>query len=290
MCGRFTVKASWAELVALYRLTTDAPPHNLRPRHNVCPTDPADTVVEEDGKRDLVSMRWGLVPRWWSKPLKELRAATFNARAETVETKPFFRDAFKRTRCLIPMSGYYEWQDTPSGKQPWYFTARDGSPILTAAGLWDEWKNRETGERLKSCTMIVTEPNEFAAEIHDRMPAFLTVEQFAPWLSRQRRTSHQRCRLRTDQRPRAPDAFPQRRNEALLVHHNRNARNASGRDGSGTAHRELFPHGRRDCGSTARLGVTTELGGSVRLSVITAETAWQRLLLRVNRYRVAMST
>ena len=87
--------------------------------------------------------------------------------------KPVFRDAFKRTRCLIPMSGYYEWQNTPGGKQPWYFTARDGSPLLTAAGLWDEWKNRETGERLKSCTMIVTEPSDFVAEIHDRMPVFL---------------------------------------------------------------------------------------------------------------------
>ena len=81
------------------------------------------------------------------------------------------------------MSGYYEWQNTPGRKQPWYFTARDGSPLLTAAGLWDEWKNRETGERLKSCTMIVTEPNDFAADIHDRMPVFLTEEQFAPWLS-----------------------------------------------------------------------------------------------------------
>jgi putative SOS response-associated peptidase YedK len=82
------------------------------------------------------------------------------------------------------MSGYYEWQNTPGGKQPWYFTARDGSPILTAAGLWDEWKDRQTGERLKSCTMmIITEPNDFAAEIHDRMPVLLTEQQFAPWLS-----------------------------------------------------------------------------------------------------------
>jgi putative SOS response-associated peptidase YedK len=119
MCGRFTVKATWAELVALYRLTMDRPPHNLQLRYNG----------------------------------------------------------------LIPMSGYYEWKNTTDGKQPWYFTARDGSPALTAAGLWDEWKNRETGERLKSCTMIVTAPNEFAAEIHDRMPAFLTSEQFEPWLS-----------------------------------------------------------------------------------------------------------
>ena len=71
--------------------------------------------------------------------------ATFNARAETVETKPFFRDAFKRTRCLIPVSGYYEWQDTAAGKQPWYFTALDGSPALTVAGLWDEWRDRTSG-------------------------------------------------------------------------------------------------------------------------------------------------
>jgi putative SOS response-associated peptidase YedK len=176
-------KAIWAELVALYRLTMNAPPHNLRPLYNVCPTDPVDVVTADDGKRELVTMRWGLVPWWWSKPLKEMRVATFNARAETIGTKPVFRDAFKRTRCLIPMSGYYEWQDTPSGKQPWYFTAADGSPLLTAAGLWDEWKDRSTGERLKSCAMIITEPNEFAAEIHDRMPVFLMENQFAPWLS-----------------------------------------------------------------------------------------------------------
>jgi putative SOS response-associated peptidase YedK len=84
-------------------------------------------------------MRWGLVPSWWSKPLKNLKLATFNARAETVAAKPFFRGAFKCNRCLIPVSGYYEWQDTPSGEQPWYFSARDGAPALTIAGLWDEW-------------------------------------------------------------------------------------------------------------------------------------------------------
>jgi putative SOS response-associated peptidase YedK len=148
VCGRFTVKATWAELIALYRLTMNAPPHNLRPRYNVCPTDPVDVVTAEEGKRELAPMRWGLVPRWWSKPLKELRVATFNARAETVETKPVFRDAFKRTRCLIPVSGYYEWQNTPSGKQPWYFTARDGSPLLTAAGLWDEWSDNRRAAKV----------------------------------------------------------------------------------------------------------------------------------------------
>ena len=72
------------------------------------------------------------------RPPSRARLATFNARIETVPTKPFFREPFKRRRCLMPVSGYYEWQDTPSGKQPWYFTARDGSPLLTIAGLWDQ--------------------------------------------------------------------------------------------------------------------------------------------------------
>jgi putative SOS response-associated peptidase YedK len=149
----------------------------------VCPTNPVDTIVERAGRRELVSMRWGLIPRWWSKTLKDVKMATFNAQAETVETKPFFRDAFERTRCLIPVSGYYEWQDMPNGKQPWYFTARDGSPALTTTGLWDEWRDRASGETLKSCTMIITESNKFVAEVHDRMPVLLAERDFEPWLS-----------------------------------------------------------------------------------------------------------
>jgi putative SOS response-associated peptidase YedK len=124
-----------------------------------------------------------LVPRWWHKSIKEIKLATFNARAETITEKPFFREAFKRTRCLIPVSGYYEWQDTPNGKQPWYFTARDGSPALTTAGLWDEWRDKASGETLKSCTMIITEPNEFVAEVHDRMPVLLAEKDFESWLN-----------------------------------------------------------------------------------------------------------
>jgi putative SOS response-associated peptidase YedK len=185
MCGRFTYKLTWEELVRLYRLTLDQPARNTQPRYNVCPTDPVDTIIEREGKRELVSMRWGLIPRWWSKTVKDAKMATFNARVETVETKPFFRDAFKRTRCLIPVSGYYEWQNTPDGKQPWYFTARDGPPALTTAGLWDEWRDRATGEKLQSCTMIITEPNRFVAEVHDRMPAILAEKDFGPWLNGQ---------------------------------------------------------------------------------------------------------
>ncbi|MGB6466117.1 MAG: SOS response-associated peptidase [Xanthobacteraceae bacterium] len=183
MCGRSTYKLTWEEIVRLYRLTSDQAPQNTRARYDVCPTTTIDTIVGSDGNRRLVPMRWGLVPSWWTKSLKDLNLATFIARAETIVTKPFFRGLFKRTRCLIPVSGYYEWQDTPGGKQPWYFTARDGSPALTVAGLWDEWKNPETGEPLKSCTMIICTPNEFVAEIHDRMPVLLAQDDFKPWLS-----------------------------------------------------------------------------------------------------------
>lgn len=182
MCGRFTNRLTWREIIALYRLSVPATPErNLPARYNICPTTTIDTVVEQDGKRDLVPMRWGLVPSWWKKKAKET-PATFNARAERVAEKPMFKTAFQQRRCLIPISGYYEWQATPTGKQPYYFSTENGS-ALTAAGLWDEWKDIETGERLKSCTMIITEANDFVAKIHDRMPALLTPYQFDAWLS-----------------------------------------------------------------------------------------------------------
>jgi putative SOS response-associated peptidase YedK len=170
MCGRFTRMYTWRELVALYRLTDPSPPSNLQPRYNICPTTTIDAVIEPDGKR-----------AWWKKPLKELRLATFNARAETVAEKPFYRSAFKRTRCLIPASGYYEWQTIGKEKQPFYFTRRDGQ-IITIAGLWSEWTNPETGKSQNTCAMIITGPNKFVAEVHDRMPVILEEKQFDAWL------------------------------------------------------------------------------------------------------------
>jgi putative SOS response-associated peptidase YedK len=180
MCGRFTYKLTWAEIVKLYRLTLNQPARNTQPRYNICPTTAIDTVVSSEGERALVPMRWGLIPGWWSKPLKEMRLATFNARAETVATKPMFRDAFKSKRCLIPASGYYEWHDTPDGKQPYYFTRRDGQPI-TFAGLWSNWRDKEAGNNLLSCTMVIVEPNDFVAEVHDRMPVILEAKEFEQW-------------------------------------------------------------------------------------------------------------
>lgn len=93
MCGRFTSRYTWSELVALYRLTLGT--SNLQPRYNICPTTKIDAVLSTNGQRELASMRWGIIPAWWSKPLKEMRLATFNARAETVAEKPMFRSAFK---------------------------------------------------------------------------------------------------------------------------------------------------------------------------------------------------
>jgi putative SOS response-associated peptidase YedK len=108
--------------------------------------------------------------------------ASFNARAETVAAKPMFRDAFKRNRCVIPASGYYEWLKRPDGRQPYFISPADGG-ILSFAGLWDRWKNPETGEPVISCTIIVTDANELTRPIHDRMPVVLDRADIRPWLS-----------------------------------------------------------------------------------------------------------
>ena len=110
MCGRFTHRYTWADIHRLYRLTS--PASNVQPSYNVCPTDTVNVVTSFQDTRILEPMRRVPIPTLASKPLKDLmRLSTFSARVETVTTKPFFREAFKRTRCLIPASGYYEWQD-----------------------------------------------------------------------------------------------------------------------------------------------------------------------------------
>ena len=169
--------------IHLVRALPALPAHaaGTRPRYNICPTDPVDVVIRGDVGLLVVPMRWQLIPPWWKKPLKEL-PATFNARAETVAEKPMFRDAFRRTRCLIPASGYYEWQTTPDGKQPYYITSTNG-PMLTIAGLWSEWRDRVNDETLTTCTMIITEANSFISAIHDRMPVLLDRESADAWLS-----------------------------------------------------------------------------------------------------------
>jgi putative SOS response-associated peptidase YedK len=105
-----------------------------------------------------------------------------NARAETVADKPMFRDAFARHRCVIPASGYYEWLKRADGRQPYFISPADGG-VLSFAGLWDRWKNSETGEQEISCTIIVTDANELTRPIHDRMPVVLDIADIRPWMS-----------------------------------------------------------------------------------------------------------
>ena len=183
MCGRFTRRYTWREIQNLYGLLGAA--RNLQPHYNIAPTDTVDAVISGDGASQLVPMRWGLVPAWWKKALKDL-PATFNARAETVAEKPMFRDAFRHRHCIIPASGYYEWRKSHDGrqpgKQPYYISAADRD-VLSFAGLWDRWKNPETGEQMTSCTIIITEANALTLPIHDRMPVVLDKADIDPWLN-----------------------------------------------------------------------------------------------------------
>src|ERR1019366_6251381 len=178
MCGCFTRNYTWAQIHAMYSLVSSA--SNLQPRFNICPTTDVDVVIRGEGPRALVPMRWGLIPGWWKKPLKEMRLATFNARAETVAEKPMFRDSFKRRRCLMPASGYYEWKTTPEGKQPYYFPGRDGA-VMTIPAIQDAWVAPATGEPVRSCSMLITEPNKYVADVHDRMPVILEPKDFEQW-------------------------------------------------------------------------------------------------------------
>lgn len=185
MCGRYTRFYTWEQVHAFLSAFT-LHPSNMEPRYNICPTTMVDVIVQTERGRELKQMRWALVPKWWKRPLKDLsKYATFNVRAETIDTKPVFKDAWKQNkRCIIPVSGYYEWQHIPGEKkpQPWFFTSSYG-PVMGIAGLWDEWTDTETGRTILSCTMVITEPNMFVAEVHDRMPVLLQPHQFDAWLS-----------------------------------------------------------------------------------------------------------
>lgn len=178
MCGRFTQAYTLQQVHDV--LSIIRPNSNLQPRYNLAPTMTVDAVIATNGHHELVPMRWGLVPSWWKKSLRHV-PATFNARAETVAEKPMFRAAFKRSRCIIPASGFYEWTKGPEGKQPHYITARDGS-ILAFAGLWEAWTDSETQKSVTTCTIIVTAANAFMSSIHDRMPVILDLQDIDPWL------------------------------------------------------------------------------------------------------------
>lgn len=180
MCGRFTQHYTWQEVQAF--LSVFGASLNLRPRYNIAPTTEIDVVrLDREGRRELVRMRWGLVPGWWSKGLKDV-PATFNARAETAAQKPMFRNSFAQRRCIIPASGFYEWTGGKGAKCPHLFTAADGSPVLAFAGLWDRWRDKASGAEVLSATILVSDASAWMAPYHDRMPVLLMPDGFEAWL------------------------------------------------------------------------------------------------------------
>ncbi|MBI5157388.1 MAG: SOS response-associated peptidase [Acidimicrobiia bacterium] len=181
MCGRF-VQAQSAQSYAAHFGAVVSLDEQVKPSWNVAPTDRVYAVAEHDGSRLLGAFRWGLIP-WFAKDAK-IGSRHINARAETAATAASFKDSFARKRCLIPADGFYEWEKFASGgKLPHFIHHGDGTP-LALAGLWSSWKAPD-GERVTSCTIITTRPNELVGPIHDRMPVVLPRESWDRWLSRE---------------------------------------------------------------------------------------------------------
>ncbi len=178
MCGRFTQKLTWHEIHDLYSLKEPALRLNLQAHYNGAPAqDFAACRLDEDGNRAIAQLRWGLVPSW----AKDIRMGTrlINARAETVHTKPSFGAAFRTRRCLVPANGWFEWQRTGGGKQPYYLALADGSPLSFAA-LWERWGG--DGESVESFAVITTAASPALADIHHRQPAIIDPDRFGHWL------------------------------------------------------------------------------------------------------------
>lgn len=188
MCGRFTQNYTWQQIYEF--LSVFGAPQNLQARYNIAPTTLVDMVRHDaGGRRELVrGVRWGLIPNWWKKPLKEL-PATFNARVETVADKPMFRGAYMSCRCVVPASGFYEWTGPKGEKQPPYLRRRARPAYPSLAGLWERWRNPQTGEDVLSCSLIVTEPTKWMLPYHDRMPVLLQQAEIDRWLSGKMRAS-----------------------------------------------------------------------------------------------------
>ena len=178
MCGRFKLTIPFRDIVALYNLTRwPSSSDEDRPRYNIAPTTQVPVITSANGERALELMRWGLVPPW-AKDLK-ISYSTFNARADTIATKPAFRGAWKAgRRCLIVTDGFYEWRK--SDKQP-FCIALGNKQAMMMAGLYETWKPKD-GDPVRSCTIITTEPNSLVAPLHDRMPVILGEEDWPAWL------------------------------------------------------------------------------------------------------------
>jgi putative SOS response-associated peptidase YedK len=180
MCGRYRRTASEEELARLYKIPIPAQ-RDLPISYNIAPTQ--DVLVirynPKSGQRSLDTLRWGLIPYWAKDP--RIAYKTINARVETVETAPSYREAFKKRRCLIPADGFYEWRTLGGAKIPFSIGMKDDRPF-TFAGLWEGWKDPVSEEWQRTCTIITGDPNELVAQVHTRMPVILPEEHHAKWL------------------------------------------------------------------------------------------------------------
>lgn len=181
MCGRVAQNSDPDRLARRF-CTAGAPP-NVPPRWNAAPTDNLLVVRYNPStrQRQLDALIWGLVPRW-AKDTKG-GAMLINARAESCTTRPAFRDAFRRRRCLVPVDAFYEWLDRPDGKQPFAIAALDGEP-LALAGMWDGWRAPD-GKVVATFTIITAAANELVAPVHERMPVVLAPDAWPSWLGEQ---------------------------------------------------------------------------------------------------------
>ena len=176
MCGRYTLVATAEAIAARFGVVV---PLSFRPRYNVAPTQQMPVIIEGDSDRELHMMRWGLIPHWAKD--KAIGNKMINARAETVAEKPSFRSAFKRSRCLVPADGFYEWRSEAGGKQPYLFTMKDAA-LFSFAGLWERWHDPSSGEAVESCCIVTTEASPDLAVIHHRMPVILDPADRDTWL------------------------------------------------------------------------------------------------------------
>lgn len=177
MCGRYLLTTPVDALSQLFRF---AERPNLGPRYNVAPTQDVPIVRRTragDG-RELLLVRWGLVP-YWADDVK-IGNRLINARAETLERTPAFREAFQRRRCLVPADGFFEWHKAGKARQPLLIRRRDQAPFAFA-GLWERWRQPD-GQILRSCTIVTCPANALVAPIHDRMPVILDPGDFERWL------------------------------------------------------------------------------------------------------------
>ena len=177
MCGRFAMMIRPAEMPVLFAVEEE--PGAFPPRFNIAPTQPVLTVLEEHGHRVSKLMRWGFVPGWVKDPRDF--PLLINARIETMAEKPAFRDALKYGRCIVPASGYYEWQMQPDrSKQPCFVTRADGRPMALAA-LCSTWAG-PNGEEVDTVATITQASAHELADLHDRQPVVLEPDAFDTWL------------------------------------------------------------------------------------------------------------